>query len=486
MLTAFAQALNFVNQALFARLYGKEAYGTFTSVWFTIEILCRGGAGGADKAMLRYVAAGRAGKDPEAIRRALGTGFRLHFLIAGGFSILLVVAAPWLGRLLGKPQFVDAWRVLAPLPLLVGSLWIAMQASLAARVTRVNFYTRGLAEPGFLLVAGSVAWWLGGGFRGLAMAYVVSYGATLALGIWLFRRVFAPEERHDFLRAPRVPGFARFALPVAAAEFFNATVQRADLLMLTALRGEASAGFYNVANVLTAPIANVRYTFDSILTGLLSEAHHLGDHERLVYNFRLVTRWVVSVATPITLTLIVLRNDLLPMIFSSEYSEGTVAVATLALSQFINATMGLTGWVLLATGRSHLGLINNLIAAAFNLPAAYFLTRAYGLFGASLTALGTVILLQGIMAVESYVFERVHPFSLSLLKPLLAALLAFLAQSALMLLVPWPWLRVIAVAVVGMLVYGGSLILFGLPDEERRLLARLLHKQAAADAGAAS
>jgi O-antigen/teichoic acid export membrane protein len=433
-------------------------YGSYVSALAMLDVFCRGGTGGADKAMLRYVAASRALGDAGGVRSALGTGLRLGMAVAGSFAVALAFGlAPLLANAVKEPTLVPALRILAPLPLLTGALWILIQASLAARVTRANFYVRGLAEPSLLLVAGVVGWLLGGGLGALATAHVAASAATLTLAVLVVRRVFHPDEMRKLLSAPRLPGFARFSLPLAAGEMLNAVVQRADLVILTGLKGLEAAALYGAAEFITRSIASIRYAFDSIVAGVLSETLHLGDLSRLRYNLRLTTRWVVSVAAPI-----------------APYAAGAGVLLVLATSHFVNASLGLTGWVLMVAGHSRLTFLTNLVCAVFNLSAAYVLTSRYGLLGAACSALGTTLLMQTLIVIQVAVLQRVHPFSTALLKPLAAAAITFAVEEALHLSIGTAWVRLPATVVVGAAVYGLVLFGLGLPDEERQIFRRTL------------
>jgi O-antigen/teichoic acid export membrane protein len=472
VLTILAQALLAATQVVFARLYGKPIYGAYLSALAVLEVLYRGGTGGADKAMLRYVAAARAANDGAAVHSAIGTGLRLNLLVAGSFGLALLIAAPWIAAALGQTGMAPALRVLAPLPLVIGALWILIQASLAARTTRANFWVRGLAEPTLLLAAGVTAWTLGAGLRGLAAAHLLAASLTLLLAIVVVRRVLRPEETAELARAPGLPGFARFSLPIAGSEMLNAIVQRADILILTSLRGVEAAALFGAAELMTRAIANIRYAFDSIVAGVLSETLQLNDAERLKYNLRLATRWVVSVAAPIAVTLVVLRRELLGLLFGPAYVSGAAALIALAGSQFASAALGLTGWVLVVAGASRLVLLNNLISAAFNVPVAYLLIARFGVAGAAVSALATVLLLQGLILAEVAALKHVHPLSPGLLKPLAAAALAGAAELAARAALPAVWARAAAVIAAGGLVYGAALLALGLPPEEREIFRR--------------
>jgi O-antigen/teichoic acid export membrane protein len=474
LLTILAQALIAATQVVFARLYGQVVYGSYVSTLAVLDVLNRGGTGGADKAMLRYVAAARAAGDAAGVKSAIGTGLRLGMAVGGCFGIALACAAPLLAIAFKAPTIESALRILAPLPLLTGALWILIQASLAARVTRANFYVRGLAEPSLLLFGGVLGWLVGGGLRALTTAHVSACLATLVLAIFLMPRVFSPNEIRGVLAAPRLRGLVSFSLPMAAGEMLNAVVQRADLVILTTLNGLEAAAVYGAVEFLTRSIANIRYAFDSILAGVLSETLHLGELARLRYNLQLATRWVLSIAAPITVTLIVLRHDLLVVLFGRSYGTGGAALVALAASHLVNASLGLTGWVLMVAGRSRLGLYNNLVCAVFNLCAAYFLTKRFGLPGAACAALGTSLLMQGIIQIEVAWLEKVHAFSTGLLKPIAATAIMLAVEWPMQSFIAAPWVRLPLVIAAGAAVYGMTLWALRLPEEERRIFDRAL------------
>jgi O-antigen/teichoic acid export membrane protein len=324
-----------------------------------------------------------------------------------------------------------------------------------------------------------IAWTLGGGLRALALAHVTAAAVTLALAVVVVRRVLRPAETRGLTRIRRIDGFVRFSLPLAGAEMLNAVVQRADIVVLTTLKGVEAAALYGAAELITRSIANIRYAFDSIVAGLLSETLHLGQMDRLRYNLRLTTRWVVSVAAPFAVTVIVLRADLLALLFGPAYVSGAAILLALSAGHFVNGSLGLTNWVLVVSGYSRLNLINNLVAAAFNVPAAFFLIGRFGIVGASYATFLSTLLLQLLIAAEAAAVKRVHPFSFGLLKPLAAALGAGAVEWLLRGALGSPAARVPLVIAAGLVAYIVLLAILGLPPEERAMVRRIRQSFAA-------
>jgi O-antigen/teichoic acid export membrane protein len=458
---------------VFARLFGEAIYGAYVTARAVIEIAARGGAAGADKAMLRYVAAARAAGDEEGVRRAMGTGLRMALAVAGTLSLLILLLAGPVTAAWGKPALAPAFRGMAPIPVLWACLWVLIQASLAARVTRANFWVRGLFEPLALLAAGVVAWALGGGLRALALAQSLAAVATLTLAIVIVRGVFRPTERRRVLSAPRIPGFTGFSALMGLAEMLNAILQQVHILIVSTFAGTEAVAIYGAAEQITRVVANMRYAFDSIVAGMMSEALQLGERDRLQSNLRLTTRWVVTVAVPIAAAVIALRRELLVAIFGPTYAAGASVLLVLTLAQLANASLGLTGWVLVAGGRSKLLLLNNALGVVFNVTLGLILTPRYGLIGATFGVLGSVLIVQGAAVIEVASWQRISPFGRAIWKPLLAGAVAFAAMTLLRGVLPPGWMRLAGVMVAGVICYLGLLLALGLPPEERRFLDRV-------------
>ena len=471
ILTVLAQAILPVAQILVARVFGTTLFGLYQSSLAIIEVLTRGSAGGADKAMLRYIAGLRARGDRAGMLSALGTGLRLAMAIAGSMMLLLILAAPWLADWMHSPLLARSLPAMAPAVLCLALVYVLMQASLANKAMRPNFIVRGLCEPTFLLLAGLGAALVGRGLLPLAIAYSLAAVCTLAAAIIVAGRHFDPGGLGRAMRAPRLAGLASFSLPLGAGEMVNGILQRADIVMLAAFSGARSAGIYAAAEFMGRAVANIRYAFDSIAASVLSEALHLGERERLRYNLALMTRWVATVAAPIAALTITLRADLLGL-YGQEFVAGATAMIVLVGSHLINATLGLTPWLLMVSGRSHLMLAVNCVCAALNILLGLLLIPRFGILGTACAVGTTILAFQGLLVWWTWRMEHVHPFEARLCKPFAAAALMLVAEQHFSH-ISSGFPRIALVAVGGIVVYVLALVALGLAREEHELLVKL-------------
>jgi O-antigen/teichoic acid export membrane protein len=470
VLTVAAQALVSVTHVLLARLFGRAVFGSYQACLAILELVTRGASAGAGGGILRYVAGPRARGQHDEVRSAIGSGLRLCVVISASAALVLVAGAGPLARLMRQPALETALRILAPAAVLTGCTAVVVQASLAAKVTRANFYVRGLAEPAALLVAGLTAALFGRSLATLVTAHLVAATVTLTLAIVAVGRVFGAGELRRSLRSPQLPGFVLFSLPLGAGDVLNAVMQRTDIILLTVFVGTSATAVYAAAEFITRVISSARSVFDSVAAPVFSEALHLGQRDRLKQNLIMMNRWVVSVAAPIALTVVVIRRDLLAL-YGPGFREGATALAVLATSHLINVSCGLVGWILVGGGRSRTLLINNAVAAPFNILLGLILIPRFGLVGTALAVLGSVIVFNGMAVLEVWLGYRVFPFDRTFVKPIVAAAATFAVESVINRVVGPVGLRIPLLIVAGLASYLGTLLALGLAPEERRLLA---------------
>ena len=209
-----------VYQMLVARLFGPTTFGAYRASVAIAEVLVRGGMVGAGHGQYRFVAAHRAAGEDNLALRAMGTGAAITTAVSSVLGLGLALLAPLVARAWNEPGLRMALPIVAPsIPLAALTLSVLMTATLAAKVGRMNLYVRGLAEPLLLFAAAIVAWAMGGGLRGIALAHVGAALLTAALAILglstgvRWARLLARGHRPAAPHVPAVRGAAgRFGI----------------------------------------------------------------------------------------------------------------------------------------------------------------------------------------------------------------------------------------------------------------------------------
>jgi O-antigen/teichoic acid export membrane protein len=475
ILAMLGQGLMPLHRVLVARLFGQTAYGVYRAGADLCEVLMRAGIAGGDKAMLKFVAAHRSSRETREETMALGSALRLSGGTLLFLSLVLALAAPLFVRWWGNPAFGAVLPLLSPTVLGGGMVLVLMAATLAAKVTRVNLLVRGIAEPFVLIAVTLGVWAIRPDVYGAAAAHGASTLVLFTLAWVGTSTVLGRGRLREALRAPGHRGLIKFAIPLGASEFMNGILQRANVFILSAYSGAAAVAVFAASEELGRSVAGMRYAFDSVAAPMMSEALHQGDRERLRYNLALMTRWVASASAPIALTLLALREPLL-WLYGPAYVSGVTAMGLMVLGHLINGVLGLTGFIIVMSGRSGLFFWDNLAAAGLNLGLSFFLIPRYGVTGAAVASLTSTAFLLGIIVVQSWKYERVHPFNVALAKPFLAAGIALVAELGVRMIPMAPKPRVLLVVAAGLLIYPIALLALRPGEEERRFVLGIVHK----------
>src|SRR4029079_18499099 len=161
-----------------------------------------------------------------------------------------------------------------------------------------------------------------------------------------------------------------------------------------------------------------------------------------------------------------LRSEILSL-YGNAFVAGAGALVILSVAHLIIGCLGLTPFVVSMGGRSRLLMFNNLGAALLNLAVGLVLVPRMGISGAAIAVLVSATAFQVALTIEAWIIERVHPFTTSLVKPLVAAAVALAAEIALRGLVHGRAARFGLVIAGGLVSYGAVLLMLGLGAEEK-------------------
>ena len=244
-----------------ARHYSRAEAGAFFAATALFLILSAIAELGVDTGLLRwlprYLVENRRGDVRTAIRIAMRPVYVASVVVA----VVVALTAPWIAHAsVGSGQahaFTGMLRVLA-----VG-LPVAAAYDLVLAQTRVygtmrptvviEKFARSIAQPVAIVMVEE----LHGGAVALAVAWTAPYVPGLLAAIWWNARVtraHAPRAGAVVVPPRPVPEvraeFWRYTIPRAAARIFQVALQRADIVLVAALRSPREAAVYAAASRL--------------------------------------------------------------------------------------------------------------------------------------------------------------------------------------------------------------------------------------------
>jgi O-antigen/teichoic acid export membrane protein len=464
-------------QMLGTRLFGAATWGAYAIGLSVVDVCTRLGLAGSDKGVMIFVAARRAKGDKAGEERAIATGIRLSLGMGVLLALGVIAASSWAAEWYGKPMLGPSLRYLAPTIPMVALATVLLAGTVAYRTLRYNFLARGVADPAVRITLVTVMGLMSSGIGPLAFVYVAAMVAMLVVATWGFGRVFSLARTAASMRdAPFDGAMVRYALPLAVAELVNSFLAQTNVLLVGKLRPIEDAGVYAACVVLANAVSQVRGAFDTVVAPVAAEAWAHGDKQRIAAHVKLMSRLVLLFAVPLAGLFIVGGEALLAM-HGPDFVRGARTVSLLALGHVVNASLGLAGWVLLASGRSKTVLANNVGALIVNVGLCLVLIPRFGIEGAAASFTLAVLALHIAQSIEAWVLARAQPLSWGFAR--LAALGALVVSAELVLdrmLGGSALIRGVALAVGGAVVFFLVAWWLSPPDEHDVLRAMLRMK----------
>jgi O-antigen/teichoic acid export membrane protein len=251
----------------------------------------------------------------------------------------------------------------------------------------------------------------------------------------------------------QLAAFWKFTLPRTIGSIAQMVLQRADVILIGALRGPADAAVYAAATrfLVFGQLGGgaISTTIQPKISSLIAR-HDIGG-ARLVY--RTATVWLMLLTWPIYLLFCVFSTDLLRL-FGGSYTVGAPVIIVLSASMLVATACGAVDVVLVMAGRSSWTMVNAIVALAVNLVLNIILIPSHGIIGAAFAWAAAIFINNLAPLTELALWMRLHPFGLA---PAVAAGLAAVSFGMLPLAARLAFGRSlgweVAATAVGLLVY---------------------------------
>jgi O-antigen/teichoic acid export membrane protein len=455
------------------RFVGAEVLGLYTLGWSLVDLFSKFGLFGLDRGVIRFVSQRHSDGDAEGAHRVVGQALALGLTASLLATAGVWVAAPWLAAsVFHQPALSPVLRILAlAIPFLVVSL-ILLSALRAVRIMKFDVYVRSIAEPFVLLAAAVALCALGWTVPGLAFAYLIAAAGGLAFSARFFSRIFSPSRcLSGVAGSPLRSPIAAFSTPVLFDDALYVLMSRLGLFVLAMFLPAASVGVYAATTGVAEVVKNIRQAVDPIFSPVASGLVHKREKGRLAALFSSVTRWVLVLDLAFLMGVGLWGGAILSA-FGPAFAAGFWCLVFLTFGHVASGVLGSAETLLLASGRSGLNLLNSVFFVIVSVGLHLLLIPRYGVSGAALATALSQTLVNVLRVAEVGVLLGIHPFRRSLLKPVAAVALAFVAGLFLMQLgSPWSYLSALSLPL-----YFGLLWAFGAEAEDREVLERLRHR----------
>ncbi|HEX5096570.1 MAG TPA: oligosaccharide flippase family protein [Acidimicrobiia bacterium] len=469
----------FVIAVVLARTLGASDYGLYVLAVSAAGVFAGIASLGLDDAMTRHVAISSGRNDRAAIMGTLQIGF-VGAVGAGLVMavVLFVAARPVASGWFDEPRLASLLRVVAlAVPLLTVSNVLSGTARgfgkmhfVAIAENGVQSIVRVVLTVAIVVLTGTISVMVA------TVAFVVSDVAATVVFVLLLVRHFPVDRELQSNARRETRGVVMFALPLWVSSLLRQSRRNIQTVLLGTSRSVSSAGVFSIVDKVNTVGHVWLLSLFVAVKPELARLHDRGDRRELGRLYATSTRWSLELTLPFVLVSVLFREAIL-RIFGGSFEAGATALVILSCAELVNAATGVCGPAIDMTGHTRTKVANSVVFTAILIATNALLIPEWGVIGAAVAALLATTVFNALCIVEMWVFERLLPFDASSWKPLAAGAGAFMCGLALDVLLPLDRVgAMVALAPVICAVYAGLLLSFGLPTEDRLVIARALSK----------
>jgi O-antigen/teichoic acid export membrane protein len=353
----------------FARAYGPNMLGEYSLSMAIGSVLGMFVSFGLNAPLRRDVS-----RQPELGPVYVGSALHAQLLFAVGAALLLVGVATLMN--------LDA-RAHAIL-LLIGGYHIVHRLSMVSHAlfsAHERMHYSAMLEAGhrmIILLLGSAAIYLGGSPSSALAAYPLGAGLMLFAGWMLSVRSFGwPVLKPD----PRLISHRlQIALPFFGIIILAELYARLGIMILGALHGEEAVGTYTAAERLTLIIGIGHIMLSAAVVPVMSRLAG-GAEARLRELYIRCQRVLIVTTLPAATVLFLLRDPVIVLVFGEAYKSASPVLGVLTLGVLVTGLNQLQLSLLVACNCQQSLFLNQLLALALFLAAAYLVVPRWGIVG---------------------------------------------------------------------------------------------------------
>jgi O-antigen/teichoic acid export membrane protein len=262
----------------------------------------------------------------------------------------------------------------------------------------------------------------------------------------------------------------RFSYPLMFVTILGTFMHWMDIMMLGYFTDTTTVGLYHPAARTAGLLRTVLLAFMGIFAPMMSEYHRQGDIGEMGNLYKLIVRWIISLSLPLAIILILYSKKIM-LLFGVNYLSASNVLIVLTGAAFLQIIFGSGGHTLTMTGFTKVNLVNSIIIVLINITLNILWIPEFGIIGAAYATFVSMALLGILRIVEVYYFIKLNPFSLKLLKPIIAGVIMALVLIYIkpMILSLHTIVSLIIILLVGLLSFFFMLWMLKFDDDDREI-----------------
>lgn len=419
----FGDGARYLFTAILARFAGVEFLGIYSLASSVTRIGEVFGRAGLHSGVMRFVSRLDKETEIETVRQRILSGLKLGLLFGIVIMILQIALADWLAfELFNGSDLLKTVLIISAVSLPFATIMaISAFATQGYKLLKYKVMVLNIIRPAIMLVCVLVS------ISFFTIDAAVKYPLLISAVFSSFAAIIFLNKLTNIKISQIFSGvidkeLLRFSYPLMFVTILGTLMHWMDILMLGYFTDTTTVGLYHPAARTAGLLRTVLLAFMGIFAPMMSDYHRQGDVGEMGKLYKLIVRWIVSLSLPLAIIIIIYSKKIM-MLFGVQYLSASNVLMVLTTAAFIQTLFGGGGQTLTMTGFTKVNLFNSIIVVLINIILNLLWIPQYGIIGAAYATLISMALLGLLRIVEVNHLIKITPFSLKLMKPIIAGVI---------------------------------------------------------------
>ncbi len=376
-------ALGFLNQIIFARILGAGGLGEVLLALSVVNISAQIAKFGLEEAMMRFVPFYSDEKDDSRLKGSIYFALKFSFLMSIIFVFLSLLFPKFISINIfhseGLLKLLPIAAVAIPAGVIRGVIGGILKGYKDAFKALLPEF---IISPLFRIIIFLLLILRNVSPLYAIVAFVGGEIISLLLSVgFLLKRLANIKSFNQQYEKKKILEFASTILFTTISVLLHT---QADLWILGIFTSTETVGIYGAAAKLVILVYFPMLAFATLVPSLISSIHLSGNHSELEKMVGESTRWILSMALPLILILVLEGKYILKYFYGEQFVAGYIVLLILSIGQLIKAGVGLVGILLQMTGEHKVYMKVNIFWGILNVILNVILVQRFGMLGAAI------------------------------------------------------------------------------------------------------
>ena len=415
----------YLYSALLARWVGAEFLGIYSlanAIMLISEVVAKMGL---ETGVMRFVSRLNPELDQEKIQKIIASALKMTTIFSLVIMVALIISSGAIVKnILNEPPLLKLVIIIFAIAIPFNALTLVSAfATQGFKRLKYKILVTQFLNPTLLLTTMVICYWFISAESALMAPMLITGIIGLFVMLGVLKKVTGVSN-NQIMKAKVDTSLLNFSYPLMFVTILQTFMHWMDILMLGYFTDATTVGLYHPAARTAGLLQALLLSFISIYAPMMAQFHREGDRKKMDDTYKLVSRWLLMCAIPISAIFIIFPGKVM-LLFGPEYLPSAKILVILTGATFIQAIFGAAGPTLSMSGHTKLVLWNTIGAFALNFGLNIYLIPNYGIIGAAIATLTSLIVVGFARTIEVSVILKMNFFDRKVIKPIFAGITVF-------------------------------------------------------------